>query len=155
LSGIRDFANFSLSYRGFIQHRVRQQLDRLTPDDVGKFLKEKPVDSAKHVRFWLESMYDASVGSINMAFTEWVQEPNQVAFAIVEELIDAVIRAQGAMQEWRDFYAEERGTIWQKQFDLISGNTALRQQWNQAVSTVENTSQLPLFSFAERPEKGA
>ncbi|NEO26119.1 MAG: hypothetical protein F6K03_04285, partial [Kamptonema sp. SIO4C4] len=91
----RGFAildSFELYYRGLIQHRIRQHLDQLTPDDSSLQLSEKP--SAQEVLDLLKSAQSEAVYNCRNALDDLLAEPSQAAFAIVEEFLDRVLRAK-------------------------------------------------------------
>src|SRR5262249_5412590 len=91
-------ATFQLSYQGFIHYRLRKHLDCLTPDAGGAKLGAKP--SAREVVEVLEDMYGQALNDLRFEFEDWPRELNQVAFAVVEEFVDRVLRSQDAKREW-------------------------------------------------------
>lgn len=129
--GFQILATFELSYRGFIQHRMRRHLDRLTPDTTPLKLSNTP--SAQEVQFVLRTMFEETLYSLGTAFDDWISEPNQVAFAIVEEFVDRVLRAEDVHAEWRFFYYSVRSQIWPSEFQELGEHSQLRRQWETAV----------------------
>ncbi|MGF1589649.1 MAG: hypothetical protein ACFCU7_10460 [Pleurocapsa sp.] len=85
--GFQTLAQFELSYRGLIQHRIRQHLDDLTPD--GTSLQLSPSPSAAEVLSCLNSLHAEAVYKCEAALDDLLAEPNQAAFAIVEEFLVA------------------------------------------------------------------
>ena len=90
--GFQTLAEFELSYRGLIQHRIRQHLDDLTPDETS--LQLSPSPSAAEVLSCLNSLHAEAIYKCETALDDLLAEPNQAAFAIVEEFLDRILRAK-------------------------------------------------------------
>ncbi|MBW4429163.1 MAG: hypothetical protein KME50_33385 [Nostoc desertorum CM1-VF14] len=114
--GFLTLATFDLQYRGLIQHRIRKYLDVLIPDrtpyKLNDFWSEAiPPFSAKVERSEkiLENLRKAQAEAVNNCEKELknlLKEPRQAGFAIVEEFVDRVLRAQGVQTEWQIFLQE-------------------------------------------------
>ena len=108
--GFQILASFDLSYRGLIQHRIRRNLDNLTPDITQLQLSDSP--SASEVLSCLISLQAEAVYQCRTALDDLLDEPSQAAFAIVEEFVDRVLRVESIDAEWRIFLAEMRSEVW-------------------------------------------
>jgi hypothetical protein len=146
--GVRALAQAQLSYRGFVQHRIRMSLDRLTPDTLHRYETLVP-KTAKEVAFVLEKQYSLAIGDVYHAVASWTQEPNQVAFALIEEFMDRVLRAEGSREAWREFYAAERGRLWKGEFQALNRKSRLRGEWNRALSVVMESASSAELGFLE------
>jgi hypothetical protein len=125
---------FELSYRGFIQHRVRPSLDRVYGDTplIG-WPDEGPSPDEKDVREMLEETYRAALFNVETALHDLLPEPNRAVFAIVEEFRDRVLRARDVDQEWMAIYQDLRADIWADKFAALGENAVHLRTWNEAV----------------------
>lgn len=144
--GFRILDEFNLSYRGLIQHRIRQQLDGLNPDKTGLKLSQQGI-SASEVLGNLKTLHAEAVYNCESALEDLLIEPNQAAFAIVEEFVDRVLRVEGVKTEWQIFLEQVRFEVWQDEFDRLGSRDRLRRDWLTAVDTVEAGNQLELMQF--------
>ena len=114
--GFQILSEFRLSYRGFVQHRIRKCLNGLTPD---KQTKLKLPQDEKQTRDYLEVLHREAVSECEYALQDILFEPYAAHFTIVEEFIDRVLRAEGVKEEWRSFLYQERSAIWPEEFQLL------------------------------------
>jgi GTPase Era involved in 16S rRNA processing len=157
--GLRIFIDFELSYRGLVQHRIRKHLDELTnvlpsKNSTGQ-LVDKPDEilpivastTAEEILTALEIKYDKAVHRIQPALEELLWEPNQAAYAMVEEFVDNIIRQEDVQEEWKNFLMEVRSQVWPEELGQLENNHELRDHWLQLVKNVETTNQPELFQF--------
>lgn len=144
--GFRILSEFNLSYRGLIQHRIRQQLDGLNPDKTELKLSQQGI-SASEVLGNLKTLHAEAVYNCETALEDLLIEPNQAAFAIVEEFVDRVLRVEGVKTEWQIFLEQVRSEVWQDEFYRLGSRDRLRREWLTAVDTVEAGNQLELMQF--------
>ncbi|MBP5976328.1 hypothetical protein HW132_27265 [Brasilonema sp. CT11] len=109
--GFKTLARFKLSYRGFLQYRIRKCLDGLTPNQPAT-LKLSASSSAEQVLLNLKIAYAEAVSKCEKALKELLCEPSQVIYAIVEEFVDSILRATDVESEWRIFLQNVRRQIW-------------------------------------------
>ncbi|MGK7875040.1 MAG: hypothetical protein AB4426_17605 [Xenococcaceae cyanobacterium] len=143
--GFRILAGFDISYRGLIQHRIRKHLDGLTPDTTSLHLSQSP--SAKEILDNLKTLHGEAVYGCETALEDLLCEPSQAAFAIVEEFVDRVLRAEGAKTEWRIFLEEVRSEVWPAEFEQLGERTRLRREWLNSVKQAEAANQLDSMRF--------
>ncbi|GAA6616598.1 hypothetical protein [Scytonema sp. NUACC26] len=129
--GFQILAEFDISYRGLIQHRIRKHLDGLTPDETSLQLSKSP--SAKEILTNLKTLHAEALYGCETALEGLLCEPSLAAFAIVEEFVDRVLRAEGAKTEWRIFLEEIRAIVWHDEFEQLGDRTRLRREWLQSV----------------------
>lgn len=125
--GFQTLSEFELSYRGLIQHRIRQHLDDLTPDETS--LQLSPSPSAAEVLSCLNSLHAEAIYKCETALDDLLAEPNQAAFAIVEEFLDRILRAKQVRQEWLKFLQEIYDRVWVEEFAEFGHNSRISQQW--------------------------
>jgi energy-coupling factor transporter ATP-binding protein EcfA2 len=143
--GFEILSTFEISYRGLIQHRIRQHLDELTPNrnlDLPFDASLSPEKIQISILEALDEFYKAGVRKCENALNSFLSEPNQAAFAMVEEFVDQVLRAEGVQDEWRIFLEEMRSDIWPDEFDRLGERTHLRQEWLHLVERAANANQL-------------
>lgn len=145
--GFTILADFEISYRGLIQHRIRQHLDDLTPDDKSLFLSKSP--SSQEVLSCLTSLQAEAVYKCETVLDDLLAEPNQAAFAIVEEFIDRVLRAKGVKNDWQIFLEEMRSQVWSNEFTEFSDRTRTRREWLDLINRAMTENQVSAFQFLD------
>lgn len=123
--GFQILAEFTLSYRGLIQHRIRRQLDGLTPDKA-YMLKEGA--GSEDILENLETLYREAVYNCENSLKDFFVEPSQASFAIVEEFSDRILRAKTAKTDWKKFLRKKRHTIW-SDFGKLQEQAEFVQAW--------------------------
>ncbi|MFM6209371.1 MAG: hypothetical protein ACKPEN_06070, partial [Planktothrix sp.] len=143
--GFQMLAEFELSYRGLVQHRIRQQLDILMPDESTAFsLSGEP--SAKEVLDILRVAHTKVVYNCENTLEDILSEPSQAAFAIVEEFNDRIFRADGVEDEWQTFLEQNKSLIW-LEFQQIEANRKLQKEWLELLEKVSQCNQPQLIQF--------
>jgi len=138
-------AEFELSYRGLVQHRIRQHLDVLTPNEPTT-LQLSISPSAQQVLSNLKTSHKEAVFKCENALEDLLCEPSQAAFAIVEEFLDRIFRAVDMDIEWRLFLQEVRSQVWDE-FQQLDEQTQLRSKWLNAVEQVTAANRLDSMQF--------
>ena len=144
-NGFNILATFDLSYRGLIQHRIRIHLDNLTPDGTPLRLSQHP--RAEEIKVYLEDLYPQAISKCKMALEGILSEPNQAAFAIVEEFVDQVLRAEDIEDEWEFFLGDIRDQVWPNEFSELGENTKIRRDWIALIKRVRVANQVDLSDF--------
>lgn len=160
--GFETLTTFDLQYRGLIQHRIRKHLDVLTPDrttysingnffDLAWDVKKKSIvggtPSAKKISENLSKAQIEAVNKCEKELNNLLTEPTQASFAIVEEFVDRVLRAEEVKTQWQIFLQEIAPEIWNDQFGSIMARSQLRQRWNNTIQEVEEQNSSELFDF--------
>lgn len=142
--GLQTLAKFKLSYRGFLQYRIRKCLDGLTPNQPST-LKLSASSSAEQVLLNLKIAYAEAVSKCEKALKELLREPSQIIYAIVEEFVDCILRAKDVENEWRIFLQDVRGQIWQEFQHLSDTPLPKPSLWGNAHKEVikDDRTQLP------------
>ncbi|MBW4508413.1 MAG: dynamin family protein [Scytonematopsis contorta HA4267-MV1] len=143
--GFQMLAEFVLSYRGFIQHRIRQHLDVLTPNEAACIALPN-VPTAEQIQQSLKAAHAEAIYKCQEPLESLLSEPNQAAFAIVEEFFDRIFRATDAENEWQIFLYDIRLQIWDE-FQQLNEQAQVQQQWLKSVEKVEAFSQANLVNF--------
>ena len=138
-------AEFQLSYRGFIQYRVRKSLDQLIPDAASLHISED--SSANEVYDYLHTLHGETLYLLQQEFEDWLSDPNAAAFAIVEEFVDQILRSEAAYDEWELFYYQMRAEIWATEFQKLGEKSYLRQQWTATVGNLADAAAGPALTF--------
>ncbi|MEC4814058.1 MAG: hypothetical protein SAK29_12410 [Scytonema sp. PMC 1069.18] len=138
--GFQILSEFDISYRGLIQHRIRRHLDGLTPDETSLQLSKSP--TAKEIVTNLKTLHAEAIYGCETALEDLLCEPSLAAFAIVEEFVDRVLRAEGAKTEWRIFLEEVRALVWEDEFEQLGDRTRLRREWLDSVDKAVTANQL-------------
>ncbi len=143
--GFHILSTFELSYRGLIQHRIRRHLDRLTPDETPIQLSQNP--SAQEILVSLQTLQAEAVYECGGALEEFLCEPSQAAYAIVEEFVDRILRAEGVKDDWQVFLQEIRSDIWANEFEILGEHSRLRREWLTSVDNAISANQPELIRF--------
>jgi len=146
--GFEILSNFELSYRGMIQHRIRKCLDGLTPDKNNLKLSKSP--NAEQISKNLLVLHGEAVYQCQTVLGELLTEPSQAAFAIVEEFLDRVLRAENVQIEWRIFLEQERSSICPGEFELLGERSKLRQDWLNRIEQAIKVNQNDFFQFVNK-----
>lgn len=132
--GFDILAEFNLSYRGLIQHRIRSQLDNLVPDKTAGLPSGA---NSKVVLETLTELYKETIDKCEDALDGFLKEPSQASFAIVEEFIDRILRAKSSQKEWRQFLRKKRSQIWPN-FGQLQTQVDAHKTWLSYLDAVDN-----------------
>jgi len=86
----------------------------------------------------LRKLYTLTLGELSSAVSSVASEPNAVAYALIEEFVDRVIRSEDVADTWYEFYTYERFSIWPSEFHALGERSRLRTEWSNALARVEN-----------------
>jgi len=140
------FLASGLSFRGFIQPRVRQALDVLdTSSKVAADFVFAPGDSIDEVIEKLTMAWEQATAVCREEMRRMAKEPSMARFAAVEDFVDAIVRQGGEQQakdRWRLFYRELRSEIWKDDFAQLEADTRLRKDWDHAVASIQEAANL-------------
>ena len=120
----------------------------MTPDETSLQLSANP--TASEVLTCLQALQAEAVYKCGSALDDLLAEPNQAAFAIVEEFLDRILRAEGVKTEWRIFLEEVRSEVWSNEFEQLGDRTRIRREWLEAVERVAAANELSAMNFLER-----
>ena len=134
IEGFDMLIGFDLSYRGLIQHRIRRHLDGLTPDLTNLHLSSTP--SGDEIHEYLQTLHKEALYAAEEALQGLLFEPNQAAFAMVEEFVDRVLRAKGARTQWDILLYESRHDIWPNAFKDLQVKQNQRDKWENTIQNV-------------------
>src|SRR5258708_2483318 len=128
--------DFELSYRSFIQYRIRPCLDGMNLDSPTVPLPHagEPLPDASTVRDMLEVTYREALYGCASALEDLLAEPNKALCAIVEEFRDRVLRSRGIQDEWRAIYEDIRAEIWADQVAALAEKAGHPRTWNDAMA---------------------
>lgn len=143
--GFHILSTFDLSYRGLIQHRIRRHLDRLTPDETPLQLSKTP--SAQEILVSLQTLHAEAIYECEAALDELLCEPSQAAYAIVEEFVDRILRAEGVKDDWQIFLEEIRSEIWLTEFEKLGESSRLRREWLNCIERASSANQFDLINL--------
>jgi hypothetical protein len=131
---------FELSYRSFIQHRIRDCLDGMQADHPRiKILPDtSPPPDGVFVREALSETYQETLFECEQRLRDLLTEPNKALHGIVEEFRDRVLRSRRIQNEWRAIYQDMRTEIWADQFAALAESAVHMRTWNEAVQQLRN-----------------
>ncbi|WP_066375713.1 hypothetical protein [Anabaena sp. CA = ATCC 33047] len=142
--GFQILSDFQLSYRGLIQHRIRKHLDKLTPN-LAVRLPQTPDE--QNVLDTFQEIYPEVIYQCGNALQDFLTEPNQAAFAILEEFVDRVLRAENIEKDWRKFLRKVRKQVWAEHFQPLADKNRLLREWFNVVEQATNINDSPAQNF--------
>ncbi|MEH1808373.1 hypothetical protein [Nostoc sp.] len=160
--GFQTLATFDLQYRGLVQHRIRRHLDVLTPNRttysleggfVNKWIEDiraggiHTSSPAEKIANNLSKAQAEAVNNCEKELKSLLKEPSQAGFAIVEEFVDRVLRAEGVRTEWQIFLQEVASDVWIDEFGTTMERTQLRRDWMQRIGEVDHVKQPDALNF--------
>ncbi|HEY9770528.1 MAG TPA: hypothetical protein V6C71_18890 [Coleofasciculaceae cyanobacterium] len=158
--GFSTLASFDLQYHGLIQHRIRKHLDVLTPDrtkykfnDLFSNFLGQPNSNEEKAKKIYQNLRQAQIEAVNNCEKELkniLVEPSQAGFAIIEEFVDRVVRAEGIREEWEIFLQEFASQIWQEQFASVNSSSLLKEEWMYVIKQVQQKNTIESFKFAHK-----
>ncbi|MEE5993312.1 MAG: hypothetical protein V3G42_08730 [Oscillospiraceae bacterium] len=128
-------ADFSLSVRGFLMHRIRDRIDLLNPNGYIEQSISKE-EEAKKLRLTLNrKLKDVKEELLQRFQDELFREPNRVFYAIISEFYDRInfsyqFNMKDASITWEKFYQEHLAEIWSDEFRDDMKLNALYQDWS-------------------------
>ncbi len=148
-------AEFNLSWREFILPRVRKYLDPLTNIAVGNNQEQNnsptlllsKETTAEEIWDALDIDYEKVIHTIYPALEELLWEPNEAAYAMVEEFIDNVVRQHNIQREWRNFLRRKRGQVWSDVFGKHEEDRQRQKEWKAKIDQVVMINQVESFQF--------
>ncbi|MCU0570461.1 MAG: hypothetical protein MUF49_28295 [Oculatellaceae cyanobacterium Prado106] len=151
--GFQTLATFDLQYRGLIQHRIRKHLDVLDPDrtpfrHTGTRIGGAKKPTAEGIEKSLKLAQTQAVNNCEKELKILLKEPNQAGFAIVEEFVDQVLRAEDVDQDWQKFLNEFAADVWPNEFDSTIRLSHFRGDWLKTIKQVVNTSSPETMNFS-------
>lgn len=150
--GFKIFYEFELSYRGFMQHRIRKHLDGITNiiptnSHIGPILEQQTdtllpsaSTSADEILSALEIEYEKAVNRIIPALEELLWEPNQAAYAMVEEFVDNIIHQEDIQEEWKNFLRGVRSQVWPEELGNLEQDNKRLKNWLTSVKQAEEAN---------------
>lgn len=128
LRGFRFLSSWRMSYRSFLQHRLRACLNDLDPLDAEAMSVAGYPGNSQEASEQLLGLYRQAVSKLRDAFEEMYPEPNRAAFAVAEEFKDIIIRSEGQGRklenQWKQLYWLIRGKVW----DDVYGDSQHRRE---------------------------
>jgi hypothetical protein len=118
--GFELVRDWQMSYRSFIQHRIRTALNPFDPfdsDTLDRGHPETEEDRIENIRL----LYEKTLHNLRSAFDDIYSEPNKAAFAIAEEFKDIMTRSRrderrDLENQWNSFYRPMRTDIWPEDY---------------------------------------
>lgn len=143
-NAFQELAEFQLQYKGFLYHRVREQLNEVDPDTTSRKLLTA---TAENIQENLKSARGKTLYQLEIAFKSWLTDPNVVAFAILEQFIDQVIRNDASRSGWQQIYHHLRDEVWPDKFKSFHEESRLRIKWQTAIENANTLSQIHKFQY--------
>jgi hypothetical protein len=141
--GLAFVREYSLNYRGLLQHRVRRALAKLDPDLMAIPARITPEES----RGMLEECLGEAAYDIEGELEPVLVEPREAVFAVLEEFRDRALRVAHAGNGWQVVYESLRTEAWPDEFEALAANTAVYRRWRAAVDALAGAAAAQLTDF--------
>lgn len=122
---LRTLEAAKLSYRGFLQHRIRPCLSELNSDSPLYPAAEAADATASEILDMLEATYVSCLGKVERLLrVDVASEPMEAVRAVCEEFVDRVLRIGTAREEWESVYQHYRSRLWPELTDGVTRDEA-------------------------------
>lgn len=127
-------AEFSITVRGFLMHRIRDRIDKLNPTGYDN-QRMSDEDEAKKLKLSLSrKLKDVKEELLRKFQDELFREPNRVFYAIISEFYDRLNfsyqqNMKDAEKTWEKFYTEHLIEIWSNEFQDDMKLSELYRDW--------------------------
>lgn len=136
-------ADFQLSVRGFLMHRIRSRIDRL--ENIGYDTKEKAtVDIATEIqRMITRKMKDVREEIEDEMKEDFYKDPNRIFYAVLAEFYDRInfSYTNGSLQDvevaWKSLYFEHCNKVWMEEFRKNQDMSELYKRWSGMVTQLQ------------------
>lgn len=72
----------------------------------------------------------------------FLKEPTQAAFAIIDEFVDLVLRAEKVEQEWQIFLRDFALIIWEEELSSEIANNKIKKDWIDIIVKTSKSNKL-------------
>ncbi|MFE0460427.1 hypothetical protein ACFW1A_14390, partial [Kitasatospora sp. NPDC058965] len=134
--GLSFVCQFTLNYRGLLQHRVRRALEQLHPNQVGI----PPDPTMAEMQYLLSETYNATLAKVEASLNTMLTEPPEAVYALVDEFSDRALAVDVARDAWQLVYRKLRARVWPEEFAAIAANAELVRRWTNALTGVEHAA---------------
>ena len=153
LRGAKLLAEWRMSYRSFLQHRLRTCLNDLDPlDKEAMSAAGSPTDS-KEASEQLLGLYKQAISKLKDEFGQMYPEPNRASFAVAEEFKDIMIRSGGEVRvlenQWRQFYRTICGKIWEDVYGTSQHRREVFAEIRVHLQALQAECEMSKFIFAK------
>ncbi len=138
VNAIELLLSAKLSFRGFIQPRVRSCLDILDSASEGG-ISFAPGSGVEVVNADLTLGWHNARNGMREPLEDLSAEPAMARFALVQDFEDLVVHEGGsdkAKDRWELFYDDHRGEVWPEEFGRLEDQAQLLRDWNAAVASL-------------------
>ncbi len=138
-------ADFKMSVRGFLMHRIRDRIDRLDPK-VYKAEEKSIEDEARKIYLTLSKLLKDVREELMIKFEdELYREPNRVFYSIIGEFYDRInfsyqVSVRNAENTWKSFYKEHITEIWSEEIQKDKKVQILYKDWSEKTEMLSKVS---------------
>jgi len=138
---------------GFIQISMADWVE-LTDEQRQALFKMRPALDARQVLLLLQNAHQQTVARCEEVLTRCWKEPNHIAYAMVAEFVDLVLRSGrhrpgDVRDEWEMFLEDAGWQIWPQLRDLEQ-RAEQQREWLQRLERAKDANQENYYRFLER-----
>jgi hypothetical protein len=86
-------------------------------------------EGATQIHRTLASLFESTLAEVAVSLGEDFSRPNQVAYAIAADFVDAAVHARQSEAEWRNVYRNLREVVWPTNYELQKERHQKRKRW--------------------------
>lgn len=91
------------------------------------------VEGAAQIHRTLSSLFESTLAEVAVSLGEDFSRPNQVAYAIAADFVDAAVHARQSEAEWRNVYRNLREVVWPTDYELQKERQQKRKRWRSSL----------------------
>ncbi|MDJ0618610.1 MAG: dynamin family protein [Calothrix sp. MO_192.B10] len=144
-------ADFNVSGAGRIQRQIRENLNKLRPDNNFMSFAEVASDvlavdapqptQEELILAALQKLHKEAADKAESALNTVICEPSIDAYYMVEEFVDRILRTQGVQLEWRIFLRKVSSQVW-PEFKEMEKRLQQQQIWQLLVNRAKEVNEL-------------
>ncbi|GGA22366.1 hypothetical protein [Okeania sp. KiyG1] len=146
--GFETISAFNVSYAGIIQRQVRQYINKLTPDKNPLSLTSENAENSEKVLIKIKEIHQGVIDSCKSDLDKLLSEPKQLAYAMVAEFVDRILRPEDIKDDWDIFLNDEqvRQKVW-PEFKTMANRMKIQKDWQSLVEQIIDINQLEKMRF--------
>jgi hypothetical protein len=143
-------ANFNVSYAGKIQRQIRENLNKLRPDNNFMTFAEVASDvltvdaplptQEELILAALQKLHKEAADKAEESLNKVLCEPSLDAYYMVEEFVDRILRTKGVQLEWRIFLRKVSSQVW-PEFQEMEKRLQQQQIWQVLVNKAKEVNE--------------
>jgi len=140
-------AEFNVSGAGRIQRQIRENLNKLRPDnncmtfaEVGNDVPGDAPTQEELILVALQTLHQSAADKTEESLNQVICEPSIDSYYMVEEFVDRILRTQGVQLEWRIFLRKVSSQVW-PEFKEMEKRLQQQRIWQALVKQAQEVNE--------------